>query len=56
MSKIDLFSTRKSKAKLYEYMTSISCYDDESQSLTHRISGEIVKAKLAGVLVSYVTR
>jgi len=36
-------------------MTSIGCDDDESESLTHRIGGEIVKAKLAAVLVSYVT-
>jgi hypothetical protein len=54
MEKIDLFPTRKSKAKLYKYMTSIGCHDDESESLTHRIGGEIVKAKLAEVLVSHV--
>jgi len=55
MDKIDLFPTGKSKAKRYKYMTNIGCHDDESELMTHRLGGEIVKAKLAGVLVSYVT-
>ncbi len=36
-------------------MTSIGCHNDESKSLTHGIGGEIVRAKLVGALVSYMT-
>jgi hypothetical protein len=35
IDKINLFLTRKSKAKLYKYMTSIGCHDDKSESMTH---------------------